>query len=81
VGNNQILQSTVAPIDPVTVYGFPATADVHILGGGTKGIRMFIWYAGPPDALFANAPSGTVFTDETNNDTWVMNVAGSWAQT
>lgn len=80
MANNQLLTATIAPIDPVTVYGFPATADVFLLSGGTTGGRMLIWYAGAPAALFNNAPLGSVCFDTTNGDAYIMTAAETWTK-
>ena len=81
MGNNQILTPTDPVIDPVTQFGYPATADVFVLNGGIAGNgRHMIWYGAAPAALFNNAPLGSVCFDTANGDAYIMTAAATWTK-
>jgi hypothetical protein len=81
VGNNQILTPTDPVIDPVTQFGYPATANVAVFNGGVSGNGMhLIQYTADPAALFNNAPNGSICVDTTNGDWYIKTAAATWTK-
>lgn len=86
MANNQLITSTVEPIDYEVAFSYPATAYVRPNNVGTGAIFHEIRYAGAPSTLFANAPNGSSLVDTTNGDMWIKTLAvgsginGTWTQ-
>lgn len=88
MARNQILTTTVEPVDAVTAYGYPA--DAYFIPAQSDGATIhMIFYAGAPAALFNNAPNGSVLFNTTAGATHLhikdkapgTGIDGTWRQT